>query len=1517
MALSGLSALISTSTAEPPSSAALSAESALSVLASINYSALGSPSTHLAPGNERNSTLSSSATFSVDGHSSAGMPDSMDDSDDEEDDIAGLLHLTQAAAHMRPTKKPAPERPQKVPSIRLKAKKELKVKAKIAPAPKSKSSKALKPAKSPKSKPTSARRPAEPTLSARAAEKEKPFEMEASMESDGEGGPQIEVEEFQTIFQSIAKESELATRDLRKSKSGSVEVYGEVLPAFVESLREALALNSSDVFFDLGSGIGNVVCQIASQVGCRCYGVEIRSDLHAIAEAVLVRLRNQMNLRGFRMGTIQLTNADALTQPMLLVDTTVVFLNNMGFPESMQGPLEHFFTETLPHGSRLVTLRELFPRLGPSSFENKRFSRSFATLFKHPCESFEAAPGSVTWTNEPVKVYIYTVDREAWAAVTYAINRPNNMMTSSIDSLRASSNSTARGDKSSPKPKKSGLHASSPGLPASSISSQAPNTPYSPSPNNSNHNDTTDDASITGASTQSSSANDLPQLTQNILNPKGMNISPQAHYSLAGNNAQYLQALKCFESSLMPVVSCSESPISSFGRTGQLHIPKQGDFSLIPPTSLSAALSSQEVFGQINIDFDFALECSKSSTSWRGGLGADFSTTHSRRASARSIALNHLIGCDLANPLVPIDTLMERLAEHHSRQPSHCVGNWTEFDGLYEVHRDYDSAILDIDREKRVEVKRIRVERAAKLTEISNIATEAQALDSDWQREWLEVERLRTELAEMEEKLETLAKKRHTAVYSLTNLLEDESEETLASLSLKLVVESKDSQDLEDDTAESSLPKETTGNEMEISEPTVDEAAANASSESATSDPQGAMAQLQAFLDGAKQFMDDNGIEMPVMKKSSKAKLDKRFGPRPKKSAVKSSPRPPIRSSTDAAPETTESAEVVDSASSMQVDEPQPHSLEDEETPKVQHISSNDHGRGERPRGSRHSERLSASSSAVAAAAAVERHQVTAVSTPPSSTKKSDTGPPPTSNGSELILRLPGEHFLRFTRPKRALTQASPSAEPSKRVKRPGQKSLDRKQLKTALTSALSGSPDGKLSIVELRQACKDLTPFKDLREKQIERKVWDALSKAQDQFKHALPTPTERKAHAMGAGKAGLWSINPKWRRTASYSALEASGQLFLGNGSSSSSATSTGFGSNSDDAELAAVNALSAAAEEYDDDDFDSDESSDMDGDDDAEIDDADLDMLIDSSAEEDDLDEAQEENGEDFHENLSDAEPTHADPSNAEPASESPLPVSDIADPAVETVEKTPVPAIVEAAPSSDPIAIHIDEATEDGIAALLGASLASAPLATETAMVISESDTVIASVVEEAPQPVQEPSSTDNHGEVEDFVVEEAAEPEEVVPLVQPLPPANDPLPAEVPAPTQEPSETIPSSELTTTATLTQDESKLQDDLDDPLLANVNSRKRTRLDLESQQNHSEAPTLTAAAEEAAAEELPPAKRFAPPPSLTTTADEAVPTPHVLDPAVEAQDAVTTGDAPAEAETKTLSENPAESV
>ena len=54
----------------------------------------------------------------------------------------------------------------------------------------------------------------------------------------------------------------------------------------VADIIASAGLTAEDVFFELGSGVGNVVLQIAAQVGCEAIGVEPRAELHEIAEAL-------------------------------------------------------------------------------------------------------------------------------------------------------------------------------------------------------------------------------------------------------------------------------------------------------------------------------------------------------------------------------------------------------------------------------------------------------------------------------------------------------------------------------------------------------------------------------------------------------------------------------------------------------------------------------------------------------------------------------------------------------------------------------------------------------------------------------------------------------------------------------------------------------------------------------------------------------------------------------------------------------------------------------------------------------------------------------------------------------------------------------------------------------------------------------------------------------------------------------------------------------------------------------
>lgn len=65
---------------------------------------------------------------------------------------------------------------------------------------------------------------------------------------------------------------------LNEYKSWSPEVYGETSFEFISQMLESCNLKSDDVFIDLGSGVGQVVLQVAASVNhggvVRCVGIE-------------------------------------------------------------------------------------------------------------------------------------------------------------------------------------------------------------------------------------------------------------------------------------------------------------------------------------------------------------------------------------------------------------------------------------------------------------------------------------------------------------------------------------------------------------------------------------------------------------------------------------------------------------------------------------------------------------------------------------------------------------------------------------------------------------------------------------------------------------------------------------------------------------------------------------------------------------------------------------------------------------------------------------------------------------------------------------------------------------------------------------------------------------------------------------------------------------------------------------------------------------------------------------------
>lgn len=195
---------------------------------------------------------------------------------------------------------------------------------------------------------------------------------------------------------------------LRRYAPASKEVYGEVNPVLVSDFIKALKLSSQDVLYDLGSGVGNVVLQVAAQTGCVAVGVEIRSELTSIGQALLKNYQTLLRRTHLLRGEVQLVCGDILSPEVDLSKATVVFLNNYCFPQHLEQSVLKKFKAGLKNGVRIITLKDFAPRFRPTS---TRFVKSYCHLFKFPWLKCRSSPDAVSWTDKSVEYFIYQVDR--------------------------------------------------------------------------------------------------------------------------------------------------------------------------------------------------------------------------------------------------------------------------------------------------------------------------------------------------------------------------------------------------------------------------------------------------------------------------------------------------------------------------------------------------------------------------------------------------------------------------------------------------------------------------------------------------------------------------------------------------------------------------------------------------------------------------------------------------------------------------------------------------------------------------------------------------------------------------------------------------------------------------------------------------------------------------------------------------------------------------------------------------
>ncbi|KAG8454663.1 hypothetical protein GDO86_001038 [Hymenochirus boettgeri] len=210
------------------------------------------------------------------------------------------------------------------------------------------------------------------------------------------------------ILQQVYNHSVTDPEKLNNYEPFSPEVYGETSFDLVAQMIDEIKMTEEDLFVDLGSGVGQVVLQVAAAAGCKHhYGVE-KADIPAkYAETMDKEFRKWMKWYGKKHAEYTLERGDFLSEEWRerIANTSVIFVNNFAFGPEVDHQLKERFAN-MKEGGKIVSSKPF----APLNFRiNSRNLSDIGTIMR----VVELSPlkGSVSWTGKPVSYYLHTIDR--------------------------------------------------------------------------------------------------------------------------------------------------------------------------------------------------------------------------------------------------------------------------------------------------------------------------------------------------------------------------------------------------------------------------------------------------------------------------------------------------------------------------------------------------------------------------------------------------------------------------------------------------------------------------------------------------------------------------------------------------------------------------------------------------------------------------------------------------------------------------------------------------------------------------------------------------------------------------------------------------------------------------------------------------------------------------------------------------------------------------------------------------
>ncbi|XP_035635569.1 histone-lysine N-methyltransferase, H3 lysine-79 specific isoform X1 [Oncorhynchus keta] len=224
------------------------------------------------------------------------------------------------------------------------------------------------------------------------------------------------------ILQQVYNHSVTDPEKLNNYEPFSPEVYGETSFDLVAQIINEMEMMEDDTFVDLGSGVGQVVLQVAAATNCKHYfGVE-KADIPATyAESMDKEFKRWMKWYGKKHGDYTLERGDFLSEvwkDRIANTSSVIFVNNFAFGPEVDHQLKERFAN-MKEGAKIVSSKPF----APLNFRiNSRNLSDIGTIMR----VVELSPlrGSVSWTGKPVSYYLHTIDRTILENYFHSLKNP-------------------------------------------------------------------------------------------------------------------------------------------------------------------------------------------------------------------------------------------------------------------------------------------------------------------------------------------------------------------------------------------------------------------------------------------------------------------------------------------------------------------------------------------------------------------------------------------------------------------------------------------------------------------------------------------------------------------------------------------------------------------------------------------------------------------------------------------------------------------------------------------------------------------------------------------------------------------------------------------------------------------------------------------------------------------------------------------------------------------------------------